>query len=65
MSDGFPELFNDTQETFGYSRVKELIAEAGSKTPQEMIEYFSKMGEQWAKGRPQDDDITFVVLRIT
>ena len=28
MSDGFPELFNDTQEKFGYSRVKELIAEA-------------------------------------
>ena len=64
MSDGFPELFNDKQETFGYSRVKELIAEAGNKTPQEMIEYFSKTGEQWANGRPQDDDITFVVMRI-
>jgi len=65
MSDGFPELFNGQQETLGYSRVKEIIAEAGGKTPQEMIEYFSKTGELWANGKPQDDDITFVVLRFT
>jgi serine phosphatase RsbU (regulator of sigma subunit) len=65
MSDGFPELFNDRQETLGYSRVKEIIAEAGEKAPQKMIEHFSKTGEQWANGRPQDDDVSFVVLKVT
>ncbi|MGA7160983.1 MAG: SpoIIE family protein phosphatase, partial [Bacteroidota bacterium] len=65
MSDGFPEMFNDKQETLGYSRVKEIIAEVGDKSPHEMIDHFSKTGEQWANGWPQDDDITFVVLRIT
>ena len=64
MSDGFPELFNDRQETLGYSRVKEIIAEVGDKSPQEMIEHFSKTGEQWANGRPQDDDVSFVVLKV-
>jgi serine phosphatase RsbU (regulator of sigma subunit) len=64
MSDGFPELFNDRQETLGYSRVKEIIAEVGDKPPQKMIEHFSKSGEQWANGRPQDDDVSFVVLKV-
>ena len=64
MSDGFPELFNDRQETLGYSRVKEIIAEVGDKPPQEMIEHFSKTGERWANGRPQDDDVSFVVLKV-
>ena len=61
MSDGFPELFNDRQETLGYARVKEIIAEVGVRAPREIIEHFSKTGEKWANGRSQDDDITFVV----
>jgi serine phosphatase RsbU (regulator of sigma subunit) len=64
MSDGFPEMFNDKQETLGYSRVKEIIMEVGGKPPQEMIDHFSKVGEQWANGRPQDDDVSFVVLKV-
>ncbi len=64
MSDGFPEMFNDKQETLGYSRVKEIIKEVGDKPPQEMLEHFSRTAEEWANGRPQDDDVTFVVLRI-
>ncbi len=64
MSDGFPEMFNDKQETLGYSRVKEIIMEVGGKPPQEMIEHFSKIGEQWANGKPQDDDVSFVVLKV-
>jgi serine phosphatase RsbU (regulator of sigma subunit) len=64
MSDGFPEMFNDKQETLGYSRVKEIIRDVGGRPPQEMIEHFSKIGEQWANGRPQDDDVSFVVLKI-
>ena len=64
MSDGFPEMFNDEQETLGYPRVKEIVMEAGGKPPQEMIEHFSRIGEQWANGRPQDDDVSFVVLKV-
>ncbi len=64
MSDGFPEMFNDKQETLGYSRVKEVIRDVGGRPPQEMIEHFSNIGEQWANGRPQDDDVSFVVLKI-
>jgi serine phosphatase RsbU (regulator of sigma subunit) len=64
MSDGFPEMFNNKQETLGYSRVKEIVGEVGHKQPQEIIDYLSRTGEQWANGRGQDDDVTFVVLKV-
>jgi len=32
--------------------------------PQEIIEVFLKVSDQWADGRPQDDDVTFVVLKV-
>ncbi len=64
MSDGFPEMFNNKRETLDYSRVKEIIGEVGHKPSQEIIDYLSKTGEQWANGRGQDDDVTFVVLKV-
>jgi serine phosphatase RsbU (regulator of sigma subunit) len=64
MSDGFPEMFNDKQETLGNSRVKEVIQEVGHKSPKDIINHLSKIGEEWVKGKMQDDDITFVVLKV-
>jgi len=28
------------------------------------IEHFVRAGDRWANGRPQNDDITFVVLKV-
>ena len=64
MSDGFPEMFNNKQEILDFSRVKEIILEIGHKSPQEIIDHLSKAGELWAGGKTQDDDVTFVVLKI-
>ncbi|MFZ5519557.1 MAG: SpoIIE family protein phosphatase [Candidatus Zhuqueibacterota bacterium] len=64
MSDGFLEMFNDKMETMEYSHVKEIIREAGNKSPQEIIEHLSQAGEAWANGRPQHDDVTFIILKV-
>ena len=64
MSDGFPEMFNDKQETLDYSRVKEIVREVGDKSPQEIIDHLLKIGESWASGKTQDDDVTIVVLKM-
>jgi serine phosphatase RsbU (regulator of sigma subunit) len=64
MSDGFPEMFNDKQETLDYSRVKEIVKEVGDKSPQEIIDHLSTIGESWAGSKAQDDDVTIVVLKI-
>ncbi len=64
MSDGFPELFNPEDEMLDYARVRELLAEAATHSPQEIIQRFLRAGETWADGRPQDDDVTFVVVKV-
>jgi serine phosphatase RsbU (regulator of sigma subunit) len=64
MSDGFPERFNQDGEMFDYSRARQSLAEAASRNPREIIEHFIRAGDRWANGRPQNDDITFVVLKV-
>jgi phosphoserine phosphatase RsbU/P len=64
MSDGFPERFNQDGEMFDYSRARQSLAEAASRHPREIIEHFVRAGDRWANGRPQNDDITFVVLKV-
>ena len=64
MSDGFAELFNNKDEMLDYSRVKEIFKEAADRSADEIIAHLFKAGEKWSKGRPQDDDITFVVLKV-
>ena len=64
MSDGLPERFNRAGEMFDYSRTKELLARVASLAPGEIIERMVDAGEAWAEGRPQDDDMTFVALKV-
>lgn len=64
MSDGLPERFNRTGEMFDYSRTMETLIRAAALAPREIIGRLVDAGEAWAEGRPQDDDITFVALKV-
>lgn len=64
MSDGLPERFNFEDEMFDYNRVTQVLTQAANRPPLEIIERLAAAGEDWANGRPQDDDITFVVLKL-
>ncbi|MGH9942969.1 MAG: SpoIIE family protein phosphatase [Pyrinomonadaceae bacterium] len=64
MSDGFPERFNEAGEMLDYDRARGVLAEVARLAPAEIIERFVREGERWAGGRPQDDDVTFVVLKV-
>jgi serine phosphatase RsbU (regulator of sigma subunit) len=64
MSDGLSELFNQRDETLEYPRVKELFKEAVEVSPDAIIEHLTGAGETWSNGRPHNDDITFVVLKV-
>ncbi len=63
MSDGFPERFNGSGEMLDYAKAGEVLVEIADRSPQEIIDRFIEVGEEWADGRPQDDDVTFVVLK--
>jgi serine phosphatase RsbU (regulator of sigma subunit) len=63
MSDGFAERFNPEGEMLDYQKAKELLGEIATGSPQQIVERFVEVGDEWAGSRPQDDDVTFVVLK--
>jgi len=64
LSDGFPEMFNEQNEMLDYAQAGQTLAEVATQTPQEIINRFVEVGEAWAGARAQDDDVTFVVLKV-
>jgi serine phosphatase RsbU (regulator of sigma subunit) len=64
MSDGFPELFNNKKEMLDYERVADIFKQAVEKSADDIVEHLIRTGKEWQKGQPQDDDITFVVIKI-
>jgi serine phosphatase RsbU (regulator of sigma subunit) len=65
MSDGYPELFNSSMEILDFPRVKEIFLEAAQNSPDEVITRLNQAGENWQKGKAQEDDVTFLVLKVT
>ena len=64
MSDGFPELFNKDNQILDYDRAKEIFKEVAVQTPQEILDHLVETGKRWRGGQSQNDDITFVVLKV-
>jgi serine phosphatase RsbU (regulator of sigma subunit)/ligand-binding sensor domain-containing protein len=64
MSDGFAERFNPSHETLGYEQAKKVLAAAASQSSQDIIQRFVETGDDWAAGSPQNDDVTFVVVKV-
>jgi serine phosphatase RsbU (regulator of sigma subunit) len=63
LSDGLPERFNASGEMFGYESIKKLLLAHASAPPQIIVERLLQAGDEWAAGKPADDDMTFVALR--
>lgn len=63
MSDGFPERIGPGDEPLGYERVQDTFARSASKPVHGIVQALLEASEDWAKGRPLDDDLTFVVLK--
>ncbi len=64
MSDGFPERLNHDDEMLGYDKVREAFQSAAGAAPQILIDRLVAAGEAWAGGKPPEDDMTFVVLKV-
>jgi serine phosphatase RsbU (regulator of sigma subunit)/ligand-binding sensor domain-containing protein len=64
LSDGLPELQNEMNEHYGYSRIKEVFEKSAEKEPEEIINYFKNESSKWTNGKDPDDDVTFVVIKV-
>ncbi|MGB5552957.1 MAG: SpoIIE family protein phosphatase, partial [Thermoanaerobaculia bacterium] len=64
MTDGFPELMNLEQEPLGYERASSLFREVADETPEEITSHLAEAAQEWTRGKPPVDDLTFVVLKM-
>jgi serine phosphatase RsbU (regulator of sigma subunit)/ligand-binding sensor domain-containing protein len=64
MSDGLPEMFNTQGEVLGEDRTKELFKEVGQVSSEQIVQHLVKAAKAWANGRPQNDDVTLVVVKV-
>jgi serine phosphatase RsbU (regulator of sigma subunit) len=64
MSDGLPELFNEQKEIFDYPQVSKVFEQTAEKSPKEIIAHLEQTGKTWQKNQPQNDDMTFIVLKV-
>ncbi len=64
MSDGMPELMNQSEEVYGYPRIKHGFQQVAQKNPREIIDFFRKQGARWVNNRAPKDDVTFIVMKV-
>jgi serine phosphatase RsbU (regulator of sigma subunit) len=64
MSDGFTEMFNAEGAMLSEDRAKSLFERVGQEAPEQIIEHLVMAGKDRANGRPQNDDVTLVVLKV-
>lgn len=64
MSDGFSERFNPDNEMLGYELARETLVTQAEQSAQKIVDRLVQAGDVWAQGRPQDDDVTFVLFKV-
>jgi ligand-binding sensor domain-containing protein/serine phosphatase RsbU (regulator of sigma subunit) len=64
LTDGLPEQMNGKDKMFDYPRVKKHFSDNLDKSPDKIIEKLVKAADRWMNGILQEDDITFVVIRV-
>ena len=65
MSDGYIERFNEKDEMIGYERSIEAFQRLTHMNAEEIIEGLVDESEKWSGKRTQDDDMTFIAIKIT
>ncbi|MDX1582271.1 MAG: SpoIIE family protein phosphatase [Thermoanaerobaculia bacterium] len=63
MSDGLPELLDETGEPFGYERVTSAVRDIRSRSPEAIIRGLQEAARDWRGNRPLQDDMTLLVIR--
>jgi len=65
MTDGFPELQNESGQQLGYAAaIDEFRTAAKGATADDVIASLSAAAKRWNGERPPNDDVTFVVVRV-
>jgi sigma-B regulation protein RsbU (phosphoserine phosphatase) len=63
-TDGVTEAVNSSDEEFGEDQLRELIASSLPFTAEEMTQHIVSRVQEWCGDRPQQDDLTMVVMKV-
>lgn len=64
MSDGFMEAMNKENNLIGLESCKEILQKYVNHPLEEIIQHFQTALDEWLDGKPQDDDVTFLLIKI-
>ena len=64
MTDGFTERRNDKNEMIGDKKSEEILREISNGSANEIIQRFVKECDAWGGDIPQDDDVTFIAIKM-
>ena len=64
MSDGLAERLNNEDELFDYDKTLKAFESVASKSPDDIIQHMVSVGNEWADGRENDDDESFICLKF-
>lgn len=64
MSDGFPELKNRDNQMLGYTKTRNYFEEVAERGSEEIVDHLKNKCFEWNEGIENDDDVTFVVIKI-
>ncbi len=62
-SDGITEAMNPDEQFFGVDRLKAVVENYGTLTPDELIKTIISQVDDFCAGRPQSDDITLLIVK--
>ena len=63
LSDGLPERTNKQQSQLDYPAIENCVKDNAHRSPNEIVKKLESLGETFADGEPNQDDITIVVLK--
>jgi sigma-B regulation protein RsbU (phosphoserine phosphatase) len=63
-TDGIWETCNRAGEQFGKERLRQTVREAAAGTAEQIADAVSRGLDEFRDGRPREDDVTMVVLKI-
>ena len=64
ISDGLPELENESGEMYGYQKIRNGFEDIAEQTPEQIINFLKNEGASWADNEDPEDDVTFVVIKV-
>jgi len=64
LTDGFSERMNENKQLFGWDKGRDLLLKSSGLSSNEIINTFVEASDEWGGERPQEDDITFLVVKV-